>query len=320
MRALVYKNRRGVHFVADYPPPEPKAGEALIRVRLAGICNTDIEIARGYMGFEGVLGHEFVGEIAYAEDNELIGARVVGEINCPCKKCATCRAGHPNHCPNRTVLGIFGREGCFADLISLPRENLHPVPDGISDEAAVFVEPLAAACRILEQIRPRRNETIAVLGDGKLGLLAAMVLSLKHKDRVFAIGHNKGKLGLLKKYRVHGLLEKKAGKEKFDYVVDCTGNADGFRKAMELTKPCGTIVLKSTFASARQMNLAPLVVDEITVVGSRCGPFEAALKLLEKKKVKPEAMISEVFDIEQGAGAMKFALEKDAVKVLMRLR
>lgn len=321
MNALIYKKRRGVKLVRDYPPPEPERGEALVRVRLAGICDTDIEITRGYMGYEGVMGHEFVGEVVESADpSSPAGRRVVGEINCPCGKCRTCRARLENHCPHRTVLGILNRDGCFAEYLTLPEENLHPVPDGVPDEEAVFVEPLAAACRILEQVKPGRSDRIAVLGDGKLGLLVAMVLAGKYEKRVYAIGHHKSKLDLLKNTRARRMLERKVGDDRFDIVVDCTGNPDGFRRAMALTSPCGILVLKSTFASSKPLNLAPAVVDEITIVGSRCGPFDRALGLLAQGKIDPAPMINGVFDLEDGVRAIKYAQKKGVVKVLLRMK
>ena len=319
MKALVYKKRSGVRFVEDYPTPKPARGEALIRVRLAGVCDTDIEITRGYMDYEGVLGHEFVGEIHDCADRSLVGVRVVGEINCPCGKCALCKAGLGNHCATRSVLGIFKRDGCFAEFLTLPTKNLYPIPDNVSDEAAVFVEPLAAALRIEEQIEIDRNDEIAVLGDGKLGLLAAMALGAEHKKRVRIFGHHRANMELLQNYDVQTALADDAGKERFDVVVDCTGNAAGFRQAMAMTRPQGILVLKSTFASSDPLNLAPLVIDEITLVGSRCGPFAPALKALEKGTIDPRPMISRMFDIERGETALAFAQQKGSLKVLIHI-
>jgi threonine dehydrogenase-like Zn-dependent dehydrogenase len=319
MRAIIYTKRRGVQLQTNRPLPALKGGEVLVRVRLAGICNTDLEITRGYMDFEGVLGHEFVGQIFDAADKSAVGMRVVGEINCACGKCPTCKGGLEKHCPSRTVLGILGRDGCFADIVSLPAKNLHPVPDDVNDEKAVFTEPLAAALQILEQIEPRRGEEIAVLGDGKLGLLAAMVLAEEYGKRVFAVGHHKEKLDILKHTRAKRMLESELGKERFDVVVDCTGSAGGFRRAVALTRPGGILVLKSTFAAAGSLNLAPVVIDEITVIGSRCGPFDKALKALEDRRVDPRALITKVYDLDQGIKAIKHAQTKEAVKVLLRV-
>ncbi len=319
MKALIYQKRGGAKFVEDYPPPKPKRGEALIRVRLAGVCNTDIEITRGYMDYQGILGHEFVGEIFDCPDKSLIGVRVLGEINCPCGTCPTCKAGRPNHCPTRSVLGIFKREGCFAEFITLPTKNLYPVPDDIPDEVAVFAEPLAAALQILEQIEPARKEEIAILGDGKLGLLVAMVFGSKFKKRVYAFGHHQANLHLLKNYGVRTEVLKNPIDKRFDIVVDCTGSVGGFRQAMAMTRPQGTLVLKSTFASSESLNLAPLVVDEITLVGSRCGPFATALKTLKNGTIDPQPLITRVFDIEHGAQALEFAQQKEVLKVLIRI-
>lgn len=314
MRALVYDGQ--LKLVRDYLQPEPPPGEALVRVRLAGICNTDLEIVRGYMGFRGVLGHEFVGVVEECADESLIGQRVVGEINCYCGECPTCRAGAPTHCPNRTTLGIWGRDGAFADYLSLPVANLHTVPEALSDATAVFVEPLAAALEILEQVHVKPTDRVVVLGDGKLGLLVAQVLALTG-CRLVVGGHHEEKLDILRQRGMKARLVSELPKEKADVVVDCTGHPDGFAAARELVKPRGTLVLKSTFHGDVQVNLSTLVVDEITLVGSRCGPFAPALHLLERDLVDVESLISATYPLDEGLAAFERAQQKGVLKVLL---
>lgn len=314
MRALVYDGQ--LKLVRDYLQPEPPPGEALVRVRLAGICNTDLEIVRGYMGFRGVLGHEFVGVVEECADESLIGQRVVGEINCYCGECPTCRAGAPTHCPNRTTLGIWGRDGAFADYLSLPVANLHTVPEALSDATAVFVEPLAAALEILEQVHVKPTDRVVVLGDGKLGLLVAQVLALTG-CRLVVGGHHEEKLDILRQRGMKARLVSELPKEKADVVVDCTGHPDGFAAARELVKPRGTLVLKSTFHGDVQVNLSALVVDEITLVGSRCGPFAPALHLLERDLVDVESLISATYPLDEGLAAFERAQQKGVLKVLL---
>ncbi len=314
MRALVYDGE--LRLVEDYPRPVPPPGEALVRVQLAGICNTDLEIVRGYMGFQGVLGHEFVGVVEECADESLVGQRVVGEINCYCGECPTCRAGAPTHCPNRTTLGIWGRDGALADYLSLPVANLHPVPEAVSDEAAVFVEPLAAALEILEQVQVKPTDRVVVLGDGKLGLLVAQVLGLTGCDLIVG-GRHKEKLGILKRRGIDARLAGELPAEKADVVVDCTGHPSGFAAARGLVKPRGTLVLKSTFHGDVGVNLSTLVVDEITLVGSRCGPFAPALRLLERGLVDVESLISATYPLDAGLAAFERAQEKGTLKVIL---
>ena len=314
MRALIYDGQ--LRLVEDYPRPEPSPEEALVQVKLAGICNTDLEIVRGYMGFQGVLGHEFVGVVEECADGSLVGRRVVGEINCYCGECPTCRAGAPTHCPNRTTLGIWRRDGAFADYLSLPVTNLRPVPDSVSDEEAVFVEPLAAALEILEQVQVRPTDRVIVLGDGKLGLLVAQVLGLMGCDLVVG-GRHQEKLAILQRRGVDARLADEMPTEKADLVVECTGHPSGFAAARGLLKPRGTLVLKNTFHGDVEVNLSMLVVDEITLVGSRCGPFAPALRLLERGLVDVESLVSATYPLDGGLAAFEQAQKKGMLKVLL---
>jgi threonine dehydrogenase-like Zn-dependent dehydrogenase len=297
--------------------PEPGAGEARVRVRLAGVCNTDLEIVRGYMGFRGVLGHEFVGEVEDGPD-AWRGARVVGEINFACHACATCRRGLPRHCPERRVMGILGADGAFAERVVLPAVNLHRVPDGVPDEAAVFCEPLAAAFEILEQIVVAPGARCVVLGDGKLGLLVAQVLA-RSGARVRAVGRHPGKLALLAACDVETRLvsDWDPAAEGADLVVEATGSAAGFALARAATRPRGTLVLKSTLAEQVRVDLAPLVIDEIQVVGSRCGPFEPALRALAAGEIAVAPLVSERLPLGRGAQALERAAAPGALKVLL---
>ena len=294
----------GLRLEPTHPDPAPADGEALVRVRLAGICNTDLEIVRGYMGFEGVPGHEFVGEVD--------GRRVVGEINAACGTCDFCRRGLDRHCPNRTVLGILGRGGAFAEYLALPERNLHPVPDTLDDELAVFVEPTAAAFEILEQVPLQPDDCVALLGDGKLALLIAQVLRGRCRLKVF--GRHAEKLALLRDVEV----TTGAPSGKFDVVVEASGSERGFQQALELVRPRGTLVLKSTVAAGAQLNLAPVVIDEVTIVGSRCGPFEPAIQALACGAVDPRLMISAVYALDEGLEAFRRAEQPGVLKVLLK--
>ena len=314
MRALVFDEK--LRLDTDYPNPSPPAGEALIRVTMAGICNTDLEITKGYMGFAGVLGHEFVGIVEQADDAAWVGKRVVGEINCSCWQCDTCRAGRPTHCPNRTTLGIFRRDGVFADYACLPVRNLHAVPDSVADEDAVFAEPVAAAFEILEQVRITTTDRVAVLGDGKLGLLVAQVLATTGCDLV-AIGKHDDKLALLRARGIRTAMPGSDADAKFDVVAECTGTAMGFQTSVAMVRPRGTLVLKSTVAAGAELNLTPIVVDEITVVGSRCGPFAPALAALERRDVSVREMITARHSLDDGLAAFDHARKKGVVKVLL---
>jgi threonine dehydrogenase-like Zn-dependent dehydrogenase len=315
MRALFFDER--LQYRTDAPQPTPASGEALIRTRLAGICSTDMEVVRGYMGFKGVLGHEFVGEVARADDApELVGRRVVGEINAYCGECPTCRRGDPTHCPNRTTLGIDRRDGTMADYFTLPVNLLYPVPASIPDEWAVFTEPLAAACEITEQVSIRPGDRVVVLGDGKLGLLVAQVLGLVGCD-LLAVGRHPEKLAILERRGIHTQIAGEEIPPGADVVVEATGSGEGFAAARALVRPRGTLVLKSTFHGDVTLNLSTVVVDEVTIVGSRCGPFPAAIRLLEQGLVDVEPLIHETFSLEDGLAAFERAAVPGVLKVLL---
>ncbi len=313
MQALVFDGH--LRYDAAHPLPQTAPGESLVRVRCAGICNTDLEIVKGYMGFRGILGHEFVGVV---EDGELKGERVVGEINAYCGECPTCRRGDATHCPNRTTLGIMGRDGAFAEFLVLPTRNLHRVPSSVCDAHAVFVEPLAAACEITDRLHVRPTDRVCVLGDGKLGLLAAQVLSLTGCD-LMVIGRNTDKLAILERRGIAASQDSTLADGQYDYVVDCTGQASGFDLARRLVRPRGTLVLKSTFHGVQETAFATFVVDEISIVGSRCGPFSPALRLLEKRLVDVDSMISAEFPIARGVQALEHASEKGVLKDLITM-
>ncbi len=316
MRALVYRTQ--LELCRDFPSPQLVPGEAIIRVLLAGICNTDLEIMRGYMGFQGVLGHEFVGLVEEAVDPAWIGQRVVGEINCACGQCPTCRRGDKSHCPARTTPGIQGRDGALAERCLLPLENLHRVPKQVSDEQAVFVEPLAAALEITERVHIRPTDRIVVIGDGKLGLLVAQALRLTGCD-LQAIGRHPDKLAILERQNVRTLIEADVPANlQADVVVDCTGHPDGFELARRLVRPRGTLILKSTFHGDARINLSALVVDEISLIGSRCGPFEPALRLMAQGLIDVEALIDATYSLDDGLAAFERAAARGALKVLVR--
>ncbi len=319
MRALVLDEE--LRFVEDYPTPTPAPGEALIRVRMAGICNTDIELLRGYMHFRGVPGHEFVGVVERALGAEAWeGQRVVGDINAACGVCATCRAGRHTHCPQRTTLGINGRDGAFAEYLTLPVANLYAVPDSIPDEVAVFTEPLAAACEILEQAHVHSTDRVVVLGDGKLGLLCAQVLALTGCD-LTVIGRHPEKLDILARRGIATLCVARDAKVEelphADVVVEATGHPDGYATARALVRPRGTLVLKSTYHGAMETNLTSVVVDEITLVGSRCGPLAASLRLLERGVVDVAALTEARYAFTDVLTAFAHAGRRGARKVLV---
>jgi threonine dehydrogenase-like Zn-dependent dehydrogenase len=315
MRALVFDRR--LRLSTTQPVPQPPSGEARLRTLLAGICTTDLEILRGYAGFQGILGHEFVARVEEAEDSALVGQRVVGEINIGCGTCATCRAGRPNHCAQREALGIRGRDGVLADLFCLPAQNLHPVPGSIPDEASVFTEPLAAACRILEQVTLQPTDRAIVLGDGKLGLLVAQVLALTGCD-LLAIGHHRDKLAILSGRGIATRLEHQGLEGSADLVVECTGQADGFHAARKLVRPEGTLLVKSTYRGLLEADLSSVVVDEVRIVGSRCGPFPEALRLLAQGLVDVASLIEAIYPLEEALAAMEHAGRRGARKVLVR--
>lgn len=294
--------------------------EALVRVTLSGICNTDLEIVRGYAGFEGTIGHEFVGVVEAAPGTpQLVGKRVVGEINAGCGRCDLCLSGDPRHCPQRTVLGIVARDGAHAEYLQLPTANLLPVPDEVTDEQAVFAEPLAAAYGITEQVSIKPDTRVAVIGDGKLGLLCAMSLAIR-SEAVTLVGKHTEKIAIAESVGIQGvdLADLHSGKHRsFDVVVDASGSESGFATALDLVRPRGTIVLKSTFHGTPTWAAARVVVDEITIVGSRCGRFGPALEILASGKIPVEKLIHGAFPLTDGEAAMDRAAEPGTLKILL---
>ena len=332
MRALTYHNNT-LTLEKNYPRPDLQPGEALIRVLLAGICNTDLEITRGYLAFEGVLGHEFVGIVENVHEGPgasrpiyLIGKRVVGEINAACRRsdCLYCSQNMPTHCPDRTTLGILNRDGAFAEYLTLPVENLHIVPDNVSDEEAVFVEPLAANFEILEQVHLKPTDSVVILGDGKMGQLAAQVLPLSGCE-VMMVGKHEEKLALAARHGVRTFVLddpqsfRLENRRRVDLLVECSGSAQGLELALRLVKPRGTIVLKSTVAAQSTLHLAPIVIDEIRLQGSRCGPFAPALRALSQRRVDVLPLISARYSLDEGLDAFEQAGKKGVLKVLVQV-
>ena len=332
MRALVYRNNT-LTLEKNYPRPDLQPGEALIRVLLAGICNTDLEITRGYLAFQGVLGHEFVGIVENVHEGPgasrptyLIGKRVVGEINAACRRsdCLYCSQNMPTHCPDRTTLGILNRDGAFAEYLTLPVENLHIVPDNVSDEEAVFVEPLAANFEILEQVHLKPTDSVVILGDGKMGQLAAQVLPLSGCE-VMMVGKHEEKLALAARHGVRTFVLDDPqsftleNRRRVDLVVECSGSAQGLELALRLVRPRGTIVLKSTVAAQSTLHLAPIVIDEIRLQGSRCGPFAPALRALSQRRVDVLPLISARYSLDEGLDAFEQAGKKGMLKVLVQV-
>ncbi len=320
MKAVVFDD--GLKLDNNYAKPVPQKGEALIKVSMAGICNTDYEITKGYMGYVGVLGHEFVGvvEDVNGEDKSLVGKRVVAEISYGCHKpdCEWCNQGLVRHCPDRHTIGIWRKDGCFAEYITLPTEILFEVPDNVSDEQVVFVEPLAAACEILEQLHIQPVQKVIVQGDGKLGLTTALALNAFNYD-VTLVGKHQNKLDIANAQGVKIVLLKDLEvKPEWDIVVEATGSISGFENAMALTKPRGVLVLKSTVAGSKEINLAPVVINEITVLGSRCGQFKPALRLLENNKIDFKPLISGIYNVNDAIEAFEKNKEKDSLKVLLK--
>ncbi len=316
MKALWLENGK-LRVREDVPTPQPGPEEALVRVRLAGICGTDLEMVRGYYPFTGVLGHEFVGQVVEARDATWVGRRVVGEINVVCGTCDMCRRGLGRHCRNRTVLGILGRNGAFAEFLTLPLANLHPVPDPIPDEVAVFTEPLAAALEILEQVHLHPTHRVLVVGAGRLGQLIVRVLVLTgaHVDVVV---RRERPRRLLADLGVGFLHPDEVPTGIYDVVVEATGNPQGFALARKALRPRGIFVLKSTYAGHLQADFSRVVVDEQTLVGSRCGPFDAALRLWERRLVDPRDLIEAVYPLEQGLEAFDQAAQPGTLKVLLK--
>jgi threonine dehydrogenase-like Zn-dependent dehydrogenase len=311
MRALVLDGE--VAFRANHPAPTPGANDTVVRVLRAGVCETDFQLIQGYMGFRGVLGHEFVG---VAESGPYAGRRVVGEINCSCGVCPTCQKGLGTHCPNRTVVGILNHDGAFADAIAVPQRNLHLVPDAVPDEVAVFTEPVAAAFQVPAQLDIRRDDRIVVLGDGRLGNLCAQVLA-GLSDHVLVIGKHPEKLALLSARGIATALLGDVEPRMADIVVECTGSDTGLPMALQLVRPRGTIVLKTTVAGTQTLAWAPFVIDEVTLVGSRCGPFDQALAALEAGRVDVLPLISKRFALDDGLAALAHAQAKGVMKVLL---
>ncbi|MCS6993900.1 MAG: alcohol dehydrogenase catalytic domain-containing protein [Anaerolineales bacterium] len=317
MKALWLEHRQ-LRLRDDVPMPA-RRGEALIRVRLAGVCGTDLEMVKGYYPFTGVLGHEFVGEVVQIDDacSDWLGKRVVGEINAVCGQCEQCRNGRPTHCENRTVLGILNRDGVFAEYVSLPPDNLHRVPDSVPDEAAVFTEPLAAALEIQQQVQIRPTDRVLLVGAGRLGQLIAQTLALTGAG-VQVVARHSHQQELLRARGISVLNEADVASRRYDVVVEATGSPEGFALARKAIRPRGTFVLKSTYKGEISLNLSPLVVDEITIVGSRCGPFAPALRLLEKREIDPTPLIAAEFGLNDGIRAFQEAEKRGVLKVLLR--
>lgn len=312
MRAVVFDG--SLRFDPDRAMPAPGDNELLVRVTTCGICNTDLEIIKGYGGFAGVPGHEFCGIVESA--GPLQGKRVVGEINLGCGKCLMCDNGLQNHCPERTVLGIVGKDGAMADYLTLPLENLHPIPDPVSDEEAVFVEPLAAAMQVVEQVKPRPDDRVLVMGDGKLGLLCAMALGLSCQE-VTLSGKHPGKMEIARTHGIHAV-HKDGLNEAFDLVVEATGAEGGLAEALRWVRPRGTVVLKSTVAEQSRLHLFPVVVNEVTIVGSRCGPFPRAIDALAERSIDVGSLISARYPVEDALAAFACAAAKETLKVILK--
>ena len=316
MRALWLEDRR--LSVRDTPTPEPPPGEALVRVLRAGICNTDIELTRGYYPFSGVPGHEFVGVVERGGPDALRGRRVVGEINAVCGRCPACTHGRRSHCERRTVLGIVGRNGAFAEYLTLPSENLHLVPDVVPTDAAVFAEPLAAALEIQEQVPVRAGDRVLVVGDGKLGQLVAQTLALTG-CALLVVGRHDAKLALLTRRGIATGGRDAAEPGTFDVAVECTGNPEGVAVALRAARPRGTLVLKSTYAGALTLDAAAVVVNELTLIGSRCGPFAPALELLARGRVAVELLIAARYPLAEAPAAFAHAQRPGVLKVLLEI-
>jgi threonine dehydrogenase-like Zn-dependent dehydrogenase len=316
MKGLWLENNQ-LELRTNIPIPEPPPGEALVRVLRAGICNTDLELIKGYYPYTGIIGHEFVG-IVEQGPKQLINQRVVGEINAACGNCRFCRRGQPTHCENRTVLGIVNRNGAFAEYLSLPIENLHLVPENVSTAAATFTEPIAAALEIQQQIQISKDDRVLVVGDGKLGQLIAQTLALTGCE-LLVVGRHEDKLINLAGKGIKTGLADSVTDRYFDISVDCTGNPEGFNIARRALRPRGTLILKSTYAGNLSLDASSLVVDEITLIGSRCGPFVPALELLATGKVDVQYLIDSSYPLSQGLEAFEKAKTKGVLKVLLEM-
>lgn len=319
MKAVRYTTS-GFFLESSTPIPIPSEGETLIKTRMAGICRTDLELTKGYMGYQGTLGHEFVGELGEQSPIGSVGTRVVGEINAGCEQCEMCKKGLQRHCPHRSVLGILKRDGCMGEWFALPHQNIIKVPDTIPDEEAVFSEPLAAALEIFEQIHIQPQQSVCVIGDGKLGLIITMLFAHRHEGEILLVGHHQKKLEIVQdrvKVKTEDQLESQNDKQ-WDIVVDATGHSSGLNLAMRLVCPRGIIILKSTMAQAEALDLTPLVIDEITVVGSRCGRMQPALDLLARHALPLDRLIEAIYPIDQAEEAWNRASTSGAKKVLLK--
>lgn len=316
MKALWLENNQ-LQLRSDVPIPEPLPGEALVRVVRAGICNTDLELLRGYYPYTGILGHEFVGVVEQGP-KQLVGVRVVGEINAVCGECRFCRSGQPTHCENRTVLGIVNRNGAFAEYLTLPITNLHPVPDNVPTDVATFTEPIAAALEIQQQVQVRPDDRVLVVGDGKLGQLVAQTLALTGCD-LLVVGRHRNKLDYLAARGIKTGLADVVTDRAFDLSVECTGNPEGFAIARRALRPRGTLVLKSTYAGHLTFDASSLVVDEITLIGSRCGPFPQALQLISQEQVDVKYLIQSHYPLDEAIAAFDRAQERGILKVLLEI-
>jgi 2-desacetyl-2-hydroxyethyl bacteriochlorophyllide A dehydrogenase len=317
MQAIWLENQQ-LTYRAAIQLPKPQSDEALIRLRLAGICGTDLELLRGYYPYTGIPGHEFIGEVVEAPDLTWIGERVVGEINIHCGKCQECQAGRSSHCDSRRVLGVRNYPGVFAEYLTLPLANLHRVPSAISDEAAVFVEPLAAALEIQEQVAIQKNDRVLLVGAGRLGFLIAQTLALIGCD-FMVVARQPRMRNLLAKFKIPSILPDEVPSHKMAIVIDASGSPQGFNLARRAVRPRGTLVLKSTYAGLTQVNLSAMVVDEITLIGSRCGPFIPALSLLESGKVDPKPLIEACYPLSEGLAAFEHAGRAGTFKILLRI-
>jgi len=317
MKALYFDGAK-LQLKKDYPIPARGSGEALIRVKYAGICGTDLEILKGYAGFRGVLGHEFIGIIEESDDKALIGSRVVGEINIGCGRCEFCQKGLEKHCLKRVALGIRGRDGAFAEYITLPERNLHPVPDEVSDLEAVFIEPLAAAYEILMQVHLEPSSRVLLLGDGRLGQLIAQLL--RYYSDLTVVGKHPRKLELLKRLGINALMIDDLGfNERFDVVIDATGSSEAILRALKLVKPMGILILKTTTSTPSSIPLSEIVVNEVRIIGSRCGPFEPAIRALRDGLVRVDYMVDGVYPIEEWREAFKKAMDHNTLKVILKI-
>jgi threonine dehydrogenase-like Zn-dependent dehydrogenase len=303
----------------ELDPPRRAAGEALVRVRTAGICSTDLELARGYMAFSGTLGHEFVGEVVESDHPAWHGVRVAGEINLSCGRCRTCERGLGRHCPARSVLGILGKDGCFAEYLTLPERNLHRIPAHVPDRLACFVEPIAACHEILAQVRIAPADRVVVLGDGKLGQLIAAVLSAQGLSPILA-GKHERKLELARARGTQAEAPERLPAKDFDVVIEATGSPSGMQRAIELVRPRGTLVLKSTYHGELRLDAAPLVIDEISLIGSRCGPFQPAIETIARGFTAPDSLIDAVFPLKEAEAAFAHAAAPGVLKVLLEMQ